>query len=108
MGPEGLELQALLRLSASLVDSTVPSQGQRHCPRLFPAGRSLAASLWPLLLGKYKPCDRAKQEMILNAQITVLCEDSALRNGWGGTDGVNRSLKAQLPEGRTSLLQQWC
>lgn len=90
------------------VASMVPGQGRWRCPGLLPAGRSLAACSRPLLPGKPTSCDRAKQEIILSAQITALCVGTALRNGWGDTDGVNRGLKAQLPEGRRSRLQRWC
>lgn len=52
-------------------------------------------------------CGRAKQEIILRAQIAAVCVGTVLRNGWGDTDRVNHGLKAWLPKGRT-VLQQSC
>lgn len=109
MGPKGLGVQALLRLL-----------GMCRCPARSLARADGAARVCSRQAGPWQParglfswekntsCDRAKQEIVLSTQITALCAGTALRNGWGDTDGVNHCLKAQLPEGGRSLLQRWC
>lgn len=79
-GPEGLGVRGLPGLCQC------PARCQQHCPGLVPAGRSLAACSWPLLLGKTTSCDRAKQEIILSAQIAAPRAGALLRNGWADTE----------------------
>lgn len=87
-GPQGAWGCRRFQGCQGCVSDTVPGRDRRHCPGLLWAGRSLAACSQPLLPRKTTSCDRAKQEIILSAQITALCAGTALRNSRGDTARV--------------------